>query len=128
MSECIFCKIAKGEIPCYKVHENKNFIAFLDINPIKKGHVLIIPKQHYRWVWDVPNIDEYFQTVKEVANKMRKALNPRLISSVVLGDEIPHAHVHLIPTSDEDYGFTLKRGNKVEEEEMKSISERIRQA
>jgi len=61
---CIFCKIVKGEIPAYKIYEDENFLAFLDINPQSPGHTQVIPKRHYRWVWDIPNVGAYFEVVK----------------------------------------------------------------
>ena len=63
-SNCIFCKIVKGEIPSHKVYENEKFLAFLSIEPESPGHTLVIPKEHYRWVWDVPEAGEYFEVSK----------------------------------------------------------------
>ena len=63
MENCIFCKIVSGEIPSYKVYEDNEFMAFLDVRPLNLGHTLVIPKKHYRWVWDVPNIGEYYEVV-----------------------------------------------------------------
>ena len=65
MLNCIFCKIINKEIPCTKIYEDENFLAFLDINPLSPGHTQIIPKKHYRWVWDIENIGEYFEVVKK---------------------------------------------------------------
>ncbi|MBX4206570.1 HIT domain-containing protein [Candidatus Parcubacteria bacterium] len=73
---CIFCKIASGEIPAHKVYEDGDFVAFLDINPRASGHVQVIPKEHHRWVWDVPNVGAYFE------------------------DEVPHAHIWVWPNED----------------------------
>jgi histidine triad (HIT) family protein len=94
---CIFCKIVAGEIPAKKVYEDKNFIAFLDIHPRGPGHSLVIPKKHYRWVWQVKNIGEYFEAVQKVALAQQKAFDTEKIISHVVGDEVPHAHVWLIP-------------------------------
>ncbi|TSC62894.1 MAG: Diadenosine tetraphosphate (Ap4A) hydrolase and other HIT family hydrolase [Parcubacteria group bacterium Gr01-1014_48] len=106
--ECIFCKIAAGEIPSYTVFENKNFKAFLDIWPLNKGHVLVIPKKHYRWVWDVPIIGKYYEVVGMVANALRKALDTEWVTSLVIGEEVPHAHVWLVPRFKGDgHGGTL---------------------
>jgi histidine triad (HIT) family protein len=103
MDDCIFCKIIKGEIPCYKVYEDDNFLAFLDINPVSLGHTLLIPKIHYRWVYDVPNFGEYWQVVQKIAlNIKNSALNPEYISFLTMGNEIPHAHIHIIPRSVND--------------------------
>lgn len=101
---CIFCKIAAGEIPAYKVYEDENFIAFLDIHPQSSGHVQIITKEHYRWVWDltaqagVPgNIGDYFRVVQKIAKAQQKAFNTELIRSQVFGDEVTHAHIWVWP-------------------------------
>lgn len=94
---CIFCKIVAGEIPAYKVYEDENFLAFLDINPRSPGHVQVIPKDHVRWVWDVPNAGEYFEVAKKVAMAQRQAFNTESIWSRVVGDEVPHAHIWIFP-------------------------------
>lgn len=96
-TNCIFCKIVKKEIPSYVVYENENFLAFLDINPQSPGHVQVIPKDHYRWVWDVPNSSEYFEIAKKIALAQRKAFNTDFILSRIVGDEVHHAHIWVFP-------------------------------
>ncbi len=97
MNDCIFCKIVKGEVPSYKIYENDSFLAFLDINPESPGHALVIPKDHYRWVWDVPNIGEYFEIVQKVAKAQQKAFGTDWIISKIVGEEVPHAHIWVFP-------------------------------
>lgn len=104
MEDCVFCKIVSGEIPSYKVWEDKNFLAFLDIHPLSLGHTLIIPKKHFRWVWDLPagrqaspNYCEYFEKVKEVAMLLKNKLGADWVQMNVMGNDVSHAHVHLIP-------------------------------
>lgn len=97
---CIFCKIIKGEIPSYKVYEDDNFLAFLDINPQSPGHTQVIPKKHHRWVWDVPNVGEYFEVAKKIAKAQQKAFETDWILSKIVGDEIPHAHIWIFPNND----------------------------
>lgn len=97
MENCIFCKIVKGEVPCYKVYEDQDFLAFLDINPQSPGHCQIIPKEHYRWVWDVPNAGEYFEIAKKVAIAQQKAFGTDWILSKIVGDEVGHAHIWIYP-------------------------------
>ena len=97
MNDCIFCKIIKKEIPADIVYEDENFLAFLDINPIAPGHTLVIPKQHYRWVWDVTNAGEYFEVVKKIALAQKKAFNADIIRSQIYGEEISHAHIWIWP-------------------------------
>ena len=96
---CVFCKIVKGEIPAYKVYEDENFLAFLDINPQSPGHTQVIPKRHYRWVWDIPNVGTYFEVVKKVALAQQKAFGTDFILSKIIGDEVEHAHVWVFPNS-----------------------------
>ncbi len=97
MENCIFCKIAKKEIPANVVYEDNDFIAFLDINPQSPGHVQVIPKQHYRWVWDVPNTSKYFEIAKKIALAQRRAFNTDFILSRIVGDEVHHAHIWVFP-------------------------------
>ncbi len=130
MEDCIFCKIAKGEIPSYKVYEDENFFAFLDINPKNKGHTLVIPKQHYRWIWDIPNIDECYKVVGKVANAIRKSMRTEWVVSLVIGEDVSHAHVWLIPRFENDGhgGFIdISKVIKIPEKEMKEIANKIKE-
>ncbi|MEX2013409.1 MAG: HIT domain-containing protein [Parcubacteria group bacterium] len=95
--ECIFCKIVKREIPSYKVYEDENFLAFLDINPQSPGHAQIVTKKHYRWVWDVPNVGAYFEVVRKIAKAQQKAFGTDFILSKIIGDEVEHAHIWVYP-------------------------------
>ncbi|OHA20635.1 MAG: hypothetical protein A2836_01325 [Candidatus Taylorbacteria bacterium RIFCSPHIGHO2_01_FULL_45_63] len=97
MKDCIFCKIVSGEIPAEKVYENEDFLAFLDIRPLSAGHTLVIPKKHYRWVWDVPNAGDYFEVAKKIALAEQKAFDTEFILSKIVGDEVPHAHIWIYP-------------------------------
>jgi len=99
MESCIFCKIVKGEIPSHKVYEDENFLVFLDIHPQSPGHTQVIPKKHYRWVWDVPNIGEYFEVVKKIAISQQKVFETDWILSKIVGDEVPHAHIWVFPNN-----------------------------
>jgi histidine triad (HIT) family protein len=129
MSDCIFCKIVKGEIPCYKVYEDDSFLAFLDIRPMNLGHALVIPKDHHRWVWDVPNIGTYYEVVAKVANAQKKALGTDYVVSLVMGQEVPHAHVWLVPRFPGDghgEGIDLKNVKEISKEDMLSALEAIK--
>jgi len=98
MDDCIFCKIIKNEIPCHKIYEDDNFLAFLDINPVAAGHTLLIPKTHYRWVYDIPNFEEYWQVAQKIALNIKNSdLKPDYISFLTIGNEVEHAHIHIIP-------------------------------
>jgi histidine triad (HIT) family protein len=114
MTDCIFCKIVKGEIPSYKVYEDENFLAFLDINPKSPGHTQIIPKNHYKWVWDVPNVGKYFEIAQKIAKAQQKAFSTEMIRSRVEGEEIPHAHIWVFPGAEtigdvKDFETNLKK-------------------
>ena len=97
MLDCIFCQIAAKKIPAEIVYENRNFLAFLDINPRSPGHCLVVPKKHYRWVWDVPNLGTYFELVRKIARGQQEAFSQESIWSRITGEEIPHAHVWVFP-------------------------------
>jgi histidine triad (HIT) family protein len=99
MENCIFCKIIAGEIPSHKVYEDEHFLAFLDIHPQSPGHALVIPKEHYRWVWDVPNAGDYFEVVKKIAKAQQKAFETDWILSKSVGEEVEHAHIWVFPNS-----------------------------
>jgi len=99
MPDCIFCKIIKKEIPANIVYEDADFLAFLDIHPQSPGHTQVIPKAHTRWVWDYPNTGAYFELVKKIALALRRAFNTEFILSKIVGDEVPHAHIWVFPSS-----------------------------
>ena len=128
--DCVFCKIVKGEIPCYKVYEDEKFLAFLDIQPRNPGHTLVIPKEHFRWVWDIPYLGEYFEVVGKIANAIRKALNTDWVVSLILGEEVEHAHVWLVPRFPGDgHGGSIVLSNikEISKEEMARIANKIKQ-
>jgi histidine triad (HIT) family protein len=128
MENCIFCKIAKNEIPSFKVFENEKFFAFLDINPRNPGHTLVIPKEHFRWVWDVPYLGEYFEVVGKIAQALKKSMETDFVVSFVIGEEIPHAHIHLVPRfAGDGHGalINLSKIQKIEPQKMKEIAEKI---
>lgn len=127
--KCVFCQIVSGEIPCYKIYEDKNYLAFLDIKPRNPGHTLVIPKKHYRWVWDVPEIEKYYKVVGKIAKALKSSFNTEWIVSLVLGEEVPHAHVWLVPRFPNDgHGGSLNLGlvKNISPQEMKEIAERVR--
>jgi histidine triad (HIT) family protein len=99
MEQCIFCKIVNKELPSYTVYEDSEFVAFLDIHPQSPGHVQVIPKEHHRWVWDVPHAGAYFEVVKKIAQAQQKAFDTDWILSKIVGDEVTHAHIWVFPNS-----------------------------
>lgn len=123
----IFTKIIKGEIPCYKIAEDENYFAFLDINPVQKGHTLVVPKieDDYIFNLDDQTIAGLMVFAKKVAKAIEKAVPCSRISVAVVGMEVPHTHVHLIPISKEsDLNFADKK--QLAPEEMGKIAEAIR--
>lgn len=124
----IFSRIVKGEIPCYKIAENNRFLAFLDINPLAKGHTLVIPKMEVDYIFDLPT-EEYLGLMlfaKEVAVKVEKAVECERIGLAVIGLEVPHAHIHLVPlNSEKDINFANQK-LKLAPEEFELIAKNIR--
>ena len=125
----IFTKIANGDIPSYKCAEDENFYAFLDINPVVKGHTLVIPRKEIDYIFDMEDDDlaafELF--AKKVAKAIRIAFPCKKVAQVVLGLEVNHAHIHLMPINTEgDVDF--KKHVKLTEEEMKETAEKIFEA
>ena len=124
----IFSKIAAGEIPSYKCAESDKFYAFLDINPVAKGHTLVIPRREVDYIFDMEDdeLAEYQVFAKRVAAALKKAFPCKKVAQVVLGLEVPHAHIHLIPMNSEaDVDFRREK-LKLTSEEMASIAEAIR--
>lgn len=95
--DCIFCKIVKNEIPSNKIYEDMNFLVFLDISPLGPGHAQVIPKKHYRYVWDVPDAGRYFEIVKKIALAQKRAFGADIVRSQIYGEEVFHAHIWVWP-------------------------------
>lgn len=124
----IFSRIIAGEIPCYKVAENDKFFAFLDINPVNWGHTLVVPKKEEDYIFDISDEDlaEMMVFAKKVAVALKKAMPCRKVGVTVLGLEVPHAHIHLVPLQKEgDMDFKHKIDNP-DPERMKEIAAAIR--
>ena len=126
----IFSKIAAGEIPSYKVAENDKFYAFLDINPLVKGHTLVIPKQEVDYIFDLSDEDlaEMQVFAKKVAAAIKSAFPCIKVGQAVIGLEVPHAHIHLIPIQKESDMLFSNPKLKLTAEEFKEIAEKINAA
>ena len=127
MYSCIFCKIIKGELPCYKVAENEKYLAFLSIAPHHQGHTLVIPKRHEDYFFDMPDeeIAEIMVFAKPIAQKMKKAFKPKSgkIGVMLAGQGVPHVHVHLVPLDKEaDLQFSNARHDVPKEEFEQALS------
>ena len=122
----IFTKIVNGEIPCYKITEDENFLAFLDVNPNAKGHTLCIPKKEIDKIFEIED-DLYvglMQFSKKVAIALEKAVSCKRVGMAVIGLEVPHAHVHLIPLNEMDE-MRFQNKVKLEKEEFEALAKSI---
>ncbi len=123
----IFTKIVEGEIPAYKVAEDEKYLAFLDVSPVAKGHTLVIPKKEIDYLFDLD--DELYAGLqlfaKKVAVGLKKAVPCKKVGVLVLGLEVPHAHIHLIPMQDETDVLNFSDKVKMEDDEMMELSKKI---
>lgn len=126
----LFSRIVQGEVPCHKVAENDNFLAFLDIMPLRRGHVLVIPKQETDYIFDLEDdlLGSIMIFAKEVARKIKIAFPCKKVGLTVIGLEVPHAHIHLVPmNSMNDMNFAQDKLT-LSQEELEEIAQAIREA
>ena len=123
----IFTRIVRGEIPSYKVAEDERFFAFLDINPLSKGHTLVVPKQETDYLFDLDDrtLADMIVFAKRIARKLKEKIECKRVAVVVLGLEVPHAHIHLIPIQDEKDVDFHKEKLKLSPEEFRAIADTI---
>jgi histidine triad (HIT) family protein len=123
----IFSKIINGEIPSYKIAENDRFFAFLDINPMSKGHTLVVPKQETDYIFDLDDtlLSEMMVFVKKVALSIEKTVPCARVGVMVIGLEVPHAHIHLIPIEKEGDMSPANPRLKLSKEEFLDLQEKI---
>jgi histidine triad (HIT) family protein len=123
----IFTKIINGEIPAYKIAEDENYLAFLDINPLKKGHALAIPKKEVDYLFDLDDetLSGLSLFAKKVARAIEKVVECKRIAVVVLGLEVPHAHIHLIPLDKESDTHMQNERVKMSQQEFIELSQKI---
>ena len=126
----IFSKIAAGEIPSYKIAENDKFFAFLDINPLVKGHTLVIPRREVDYIFDMEDeeLADMHLFAKSVAKAIEKAISCKRVGVAVMGLEVPHAHIHLIPINKESDMIISNPKQKLSDEEFVGIASAIKAA
>ena len=129
MEDCIFCKIANGEIPKTFIHEDEKFLVFLDIKPVSDGHIIITPREHIIWMQEADDeiISEIFKLTKKMMLALKKGLPCDYVQVGVVGNEIPHFHIHLIPRYHTDK-FPNLPTKEYKEGEEKEIIQKITQA
>ncbi|OGJ16084.1 hypothetical protein A3K73_05695 [Candidatus Pacearchaeota archaeon RBG_13_36_9] len=128
MDNCRFCQIAQKKVQDYVIWEDKNFIAFLDVNPVKSGHCMLIPKRHTDYFFDLD--DELylglFKTAKKLSEPIRKVIGAKRIGITVVGFDVPHAHLHLIPLQGSNELFDPKKFRKAKPDELRYIQEKLK--
>jgi histidine triad (HIT) family protein len=124
----IFTKIVNGEIPCYKVAEDENYFAFLDINPLAEGHTLVIPKREEDYIFNLEDeeLGGLMKFAKKVAASLKANIECKRVAVVVLGLEVPHAHIHLIPISSEADVDFRKPKLQLSKEQFVAIAEKVK--
>lgn len=127
MADCIFCKIIEKEIPAHIVWEDNQFFAFLDVNPVNPGHLLIIPKEHVESVFDLPEAQykKVFEIAKTLSTPLQNAMRAKKIGIAVEGFGVPHAHVHLVPLHNPNE-LNPERATHMDEETLAPITEKIK--
>lgn len=128
MPGCVFCKITSGKIPCYKTYEDQYFLGFLDIRPLNPGNSLLIPKKHYRWVYDIPNFGDYFEAAKKLALVTQQIVRAHSINFLTLGYEVEHAHIRIIPRFENDGhddGIRLSNVKQIDKAEMERVASKV---
>ncbi|MBI4435161.1 HIT family protein [Candidatus Uhrbacteria bacterium] len=127
MSNCLFCKIIAGEIPCHKVWEDDAHLAFLDINPIREGHTLVIPKAHAPYLFDMddPSYQSVLATAKQVAGRLKEVFQVLRIGVAVEGFAVDHVHVHLVPLTGAGQ-LDPKLGKPADPAVLAQLAERIK--
>lgn len=127
MEDCLFCKIIKGEVPSYKIWEDENFFAFLNINPINPGHIILVPKKHLNYIFDLEEslYSEIFKTAKKLSEPLKKATGAKRIALAIEGFVIPHIHIHLVPVNKVN-DLDPNRARKASPEELSKMAEKIK--
>ncbi|HCM43079.1 MAG TPA: HIT family protein [Candidatus Omnitrophica bacterium] len=124
----VFSKILSGEIPCHKIHENNEFLAFLDLRPVNRGHTLVIPKKEVDYIFDMDDtlLSNIMPFTKKVAAAIKKTIPCKKIGIMVAGLEVPHAHIHLIPILGSVHELAFANAKAADPEELAETAKQIR--
>jgi histidine triad (HIT) family protein len=129
MEDSIFTKIIKGEIPAHKIYEDDKVLAFLDIHPVQPGHTLVIPKKQVEFVWDLDD-DDYqavMMAAKSVARRIRDVLGVKYVGEKIIGVDVPHAHIQLIPFSaSSEYAASQNMESAPDHDALAEVAEKLR--
>jgi len=127
MENCIFCRIVKGEIPCIKIWEDKNYLAILDVHPINPGHVLLMPKKHTEYLFDLKDKEygELMLAGKKIAILIKNKLNPKKVGMAVEGFGVPHIHIHLVPVNNGNE-LNPERAKRAEKKDLEDIANKLK--
>lgn len=129
MDECIFCKIAAGVVPCTKIYEDSDYLVFLDLYPAALGHSLLIPKKHFDYVWDISDIDKFFLIAQKIAKHFQKVTSQPIVYSLIHGEGVKHAHLHIIPRTDPQTGARISeafKGDIIDNETANKVQAKFR--
>lgn len=113
ITDCIFCRIVAGEVPSYKIYEDEKFLAFLDISQVTDGHILLVPKKHYRYVWDIEEGGAFFELAQKLAKHIQEVSGSESVMSLTIGEMVPHAHLHLVPDTQGNREVVLNKWSEV---------------
>jgi histidine triad (HIT) family protein len=127
MEPTLFTKIIRGEVPCHKIYEDDKTFAFLDIVPVTPGHVLVVPKSQVEFVWDLSDEDyrALNATAKKIALHLREVLGVKYVGQKILGTEVPHAHIHLIPFNQSNEFFGDFNRGQATDNELADLASRL---
>ncbi len=127
MSHCTFCQIVSRQIPAYIVYEDADYLAFLDKFPQTRGHLQLIPKRHYKWVYDVPNIGQFFSVAKQIIHAIIPILGADHVTIASFGRQIEHAHLWIVPQYRHSQTILEGSGKSTKQEELEEVAMLLRE-
>jgi len=125
MDDCVFCKIAKKEIPSNIVYEDEDFMGILDIAPLSPGMVQVIPKKHYRWTWDVPNFGAYWEAARKVALLQMQKLDAKMVEFLTHGLQVAHAHIWVVPIYKDEAFIKSEDRQNADKNELEEVHRKL---